>query len=360
MITEAVYDCLRHYKKRQRADTRCMFARLLGVTQGEARRVLRERGELYHEGVHRVARMLQQGLCERRLKLAPVRQDLRVDPSSKKCRKISILGIRQLLYDHVAVRGLAELARCVGEYQVSSIRGRGAAYGKRAVERWLRRKSCRYATKLDVRDFYGSVNREKLLAWLSRRVKNEPLMWLVGELVCSCPAGMAIGSYLSQTLANIFLSDLYHLAMERCVSKRGGRQVEHALFYMDDMLLLGRNKRQLRYAAFALMRRAGELGLQIKRNWQVHRVSREHPVDMMGYRFCHGVTTLRRRVFKAARRALLRVGRMIRRGGRIEVRLARRLASYQGYTASAACKRFLERMGAAFIYKRAFNATSYA
>lgn len=186
LIEEAVLECLRPAKKRQRADTARLFARVLGISRRKAGAVLRERGALYMTAV-----------------------------------------------------------RKIGEYQVSSIPGRGAAYGKRAIERWLRDGGGKYAVKMDVRDFYGSIKRPVLMKWLHRHVKNRQLLWLVGQLVYSAPEGIPIGSFLSQTLANIYLSDLYHLAMEGCTSKRGRHQVAHAIFYMDDMLLLGSNKRQL-------------------------------------------------------------------------------------------------------------------
>ncbi len=359
LVKRAVLECLRPAKKRQRGDTRRLFSQLLRVKPAVARQALMERGELYMRGVELLVDMLTERIRARKLELRPVYQKRRMDPSSRKVRKISVLSIEQLLLDRVAVAGLSELGRRIGEYQVSSIPQRGAHYGKRAVERWLRKSSCRYACKLDVRDFYGSIKRPLLLDWLHKHVKNRPLLWLVGQLLYMAPEGMAIGSYLSQTLANIYLSELYHLAMERCVSKRGVRQVSHALFYMDDMLLLGSNKRQLRYAAFRLMEQAGELGLQVKPSWQVWRVEVRHPVDMMGFRFSAYRTTLRKRVFKAARRVLLRAARKLERGGYMGLRCAFRLASYNGYTAATDCHMFLERVGARFLYNKAFKKISH-
>ncbi len=355
LIVTAVLDCLHRAKKRQRADTRRLFARLLGVSPSRARRALAEQDELYFDGVQRAADMLLEKIRSRRLDLPPVYQQLRRDPGSKKIRKIAILSIEQLMLDHVAVLAMRELTRRVGEYQVSSIKGRGAAYGKRAVERWVAKKSCRYGVKLDIKDFYGSVKRPLLLRWLHEHVKNRPLLWLIGQLIYTVPQGIAIGSYLSQTLANIYLSDLYHLAMERCRSKRGKRQVAHALFYMDDMLLLGSNRRQLRFAVLTLIERAGELGLQIKRGWHVFQIEHKRPVDMMGYRFSQSRTTLRKRVFKSARRVIIRAKRRLRRGRGLSLPYAARLASFNGYTSSAACNRFLDQIGARKLYKAAFN-----
>lgn len=360
LIEAAVQECFTPAKKRKRADTRRLFARMLNISPSAARRALERRDSVYMEGVKRITAMLQESIAARSIKLKPITQQRRFDPSSGKTRTISILSIEQLLLDHVAVMGMRELAARVGEYQVSSIKGRGAIYGKRAIERWVRQKSCRYAVKLDIRDFYGSVQRPILMQWLTAHVKNEPLLWLVDRLLYTSPRGMAIGSYLSQTLANIFLSDLYHEATERCISKRGTRQVSHALFYMDDMLLIGPNKRQLRYAAFHLMERAGEMGLQVKPQWQVHRITKKHPIDMMGYRFSPYCTTLRKRIFKLARRPLLRARRAYRHGKRMGCRRAVRLASYHGYTARTACHDFLHRVGAVYIFKIAFTTISNA
>lgn len=361
LILRAVYECFRAAKKRKRADTCVLFARVLGFSKSATKRALLSKDENYHEGVRRIADMLRDSIIKRQLNLPKIRQEVRQDPSNRKLRLISILGIRQLAFDHIAVLALEELSARIGEYQVSSIPGRGAAYGKRAVEKWLSKTSCKYAVKLDIRNFYGSINRELLLGWLRKRIKNEPLLWLLQELICHCPKGMAIGSYLSQTLANIYLSDLYHLAMERCVNRRGNRQVKHALFYMDDMLLFGTSKRGLKAAVQMLIERASELGLVIKSNWHVFKIERHRPVDTMGYRFSHNTATLRRRVFKLARRVLLRAKRRYRVQGRLGMRMARRLASYYGYFVSSACKSFLARIGACLTFQLAFKEiASYA
>lgn len=121
------------------------------------------------------------------------------------------------------------------------------------------------------------------------------------------------------------------------------------------MLFLSSSKRQLKYAAYKISARAAELGLQVKPNWQIHRISRLHPVDMMGYRFSPYCTTLRKRVFRLARRALLRVRRAFRRGWPIGRRRAARLSSYHGYTSSTDCKLFLHRVGASRLFSLAFN-----
>lgn len=358
-IEMAVLECLKPAKKRKRSDTRRLFRDVLGVGGSKVRRILLERDESYYLGVKYISIVLYAKIENRNLNLRPVYQQERTDPGSRKKRTISILSIEQLMLDHVAVLGLQELSKRIGEYQVSSIPKRGAHYGKRAIQRWLRDKKCKYAVKLDIKDFYGSLNRDILFKWLRKRVKNDILLWLVEELVCQTESGMAIGSFLSQTLANIFLSELYHHAMERCVSSRGTRQIGHALFYMDDMLFLGANKRQLKDAVYKVIRKAQELGLEIKSNWNVFLVTNDRPIDMMGFRFSHSRVTLRKRVFKAVRRTLLRAARILKKDKRLSIRLCARLASYYGYIVAVACRYFLQRSNAMYTFQKAFTRISY-
>lgn len=196
-------------KKRQRGDTRRLFSQLLHVKPAVARQALMERGEVYMRGVELLVDMLTERIRARKPELRPVYQKRRMDPSSRKVRKISVLSIEQLLLDHVAVAGLSEL------------------------------------------------------------------------------------------------------------------------------------------------------GLQVKPSWQVWEVEVRHPVDMMGFRFSAYRTTLRKRVFKAARRVLLRAARRLERGGYMGLRCAFRLASYNGYTAATDCHMFLERVGARFLYNKAFKKISH-
>lgn len=106
------------------------------------------------------------------------------------------------------------------------------------------------------------------------------------------------------------------------------RLVTHVLFYMDDILLIGRGKADLRMAArmlSAYLRRF--LNLDVHPEWNAKRLALE-PIDMVGFTFRpHGRVNIRHGVFLRARRNFRRA----RRTASIPVWLARRLASYYGY-----------------------------
>ena len=102
--------------------------------------------------------------------------------------------------------------------------------------------------------------------------------------------------------------------------------------------------------------RVVELGLSIKPGWRVFRVGRKNeaggqPVDMMGFRFFRNVVTVRRRIFRRGRRALLRVLRCVRERRQVPVSLARRCVTYKGYFDFSDCARFLAAVRARFVFR---------
>lgn len=360
LIERAVLACLKPAKKRRRYDTIELFASMLGISRRQAAKSLAARDETYMHGVRLLVDRMHAELVAGEPDIRKPGMTERVDACSRKVRKVAVLNIRNLLYDHVAVLGLEEACRAIGEYQVSSIPGRGAAYGDKAIRNWLRKLGTRkvYHVKLDVRDFYGSVDQERLLAWLSSRVANKRLLWLVRLLVTSVDSGMAIGSFLSQTLANLYLSPLYHAAKERFFKVRRGKRINtfrHALFYMDDMLLLGTDRRAMVAGVCGLVAMAADsLGLKVKSGWCVREMCGRYPVDLMGFRYDGGKVSLRRRIYKYARRMLLRA----KRSGAVALKASCRLVSYKGYMERTAslpkwvdCARiFKEACKAASIY----------
>ena len=98
----------------------------------------------------------------------------------------------------------------IGANQCASIKGKGCIYGVRKIRRWLRNKSLKYFAKTDIRKCYESIDRKMLMDFLRKRIKNDLLLWLIETLISTFDKGLSIGSYLSQFLCNIYLSQLYH------------------------------------------------------------------------------------------------------------------------------------------------------
>ena len=98
------------------------------------------------------------------------------------------------------------------------------------------------------------------------------------------------------------------------------------LFYMDDILLVGRSKRDLTIAVKRIRAYLHDtLRLEIHPTWNVKHVGVE-PIDMVGFTFYPNHTGVRAGIFLRARRSFRRYAR-----NPTSLRLAYRCASYYGW-----------------------------
>lgn len=342
-VRSAVLECLRKRSKRMRPDTVRLFSSVGGVSRTQARRLLSDMDGRYYSIVDSITGIMVSELESGDLTLPPIRMRDKSDGKGGKVRRIAVQEIRQLLYDHVAVMAMWELNRLMGEHQVSGRKGMGQSMGARLVSKWVRGFNGRrfYFAKMDIRKYYNSVDVSRLVSWLGRRVKNARLLWLVDKLLRTGEPGLNIGSYLSHFLANLYLSDVWHYAKQRLDG------IRQALFYMDDLLLLGTNRRKLLRDAREVEFLLEAKGLKVKDGWQVHECSVHRPIDVVGVRFSRRLETVRKRIFRKARRALLRVNRAIKGRRRFTRTMACRLSSYHGWLVKASCTGFMRRTGEA-------------
>lgn len=206
----------------------------------------------------------------------------------------------------------------------SCIKGKGIHAAARAVVHALSdREGTQYCLKLDIRKFYPSIDHQVLKGLLRRKFKDENLLWLLEEIIDST-AGLPIGNYLSQYLANFYLSYFDHWIKEE-------KQVEHYFRYADDIVILFNNKSYL-HALLADIKNylQQELKLQVKDNYQVFPVA-ARGLDFVGYVFYHTHTQLRKTIKKS-------FARMIAKN-----KNRASIASYNGWAKHADCKHLLNK-----------------
>ena len=265
--------------------------------------------------IHDIAVSIYNEIDTQSIKLKPIIYQSRVDVSSGKVRKIGLASVKQQVYDYIAVKACKTMfLNKIGRYQCASIKGRGQTYGKKAIEKWIRKnpKKCKWVWKGDIEKFYPSVPHDKLKKLLKRDIKNSIVIYILFTLINTYIKGLCIGSYLSQFLANYFLSYAYHYLSEKCFKirhKRNGtiqrvRLLHYVLFYMDDIVIFGSSKKHLKLCIKALNRFLSmQLGLKIKNNEQLFILD-SRPIDMMGYRIYTDKTTIRKRIFKRANKMI--------------------------------------------------------
>jgi RNA-directed DNA polymerase len=171
----------------------------------------------------------------------------------------------------------------------SCIKRRGIHAAARGVQKALRdAPGSQYCLKLDIKKFYPSIDHEVLKGLLRRKFKDLELLWLLDEIIDSAP-GLPIGNYLSQYLANFYLTYFDHWIKEVL-------RVKYYFRYADDLVILSHSKTHL-HSIFTRIREylAVNLKLQVKSNWQVFPV-KSRGIDYVGYRFFHTHIRLRKTI----------------------------------------------------------------
>lgn len=191
-----------------------------------------------------------------------------------------------------------------------SLPKRGAHFGKRQIERWLRKdaKGTRNFEKTDIRHFYNNIRLWVLMRELGIRIKDDWFLYIIRRCLQGFKKGIPLGFYLSQWLANYLLEPLDKFITEHMGIKKYVR-------YMDDIVFFLPNKKQLHTALRRIKMFLGRrFRLKLKRNHQVCRFAYEkngkvtgRPLDMMGFVFYRNRTVLRKRIMIAATRLAKRM-----------------------------------------------------
>lgn len=142
--------------------------------------------------------------------------------------------------------------------------GKGMHRAVEKLQNWMRavsRKPGRwYYLKLDISKFFYRIDHEVLLNILRRKIYDERLLWLLGQIINSedtrfgLPAGatiesctpeqmladrgVPIGNLTSQMFANLYLNELDQFAKHQL-------KLHYYIRYMDDIIILYQDKRAL-------------------------------------------------------------------------------------------------------------------
>lgn len=181
----------------------------------------------------------------------------------------------------------------------SCIKGRGIHGAANALKKALEDvPNTTYCLKIDIKQFYPSIDHEILKQILRRKIKDKDLLWLLDEIIDSAD-GVPIGNYLSQYFANLYLTYFDHWLKEV-------KKVTYCFRYADDIVILHSSKEYL-HALLAEMREylGSKLKLTIKDNYQIFSV-KIRGIDFVGYVFFHTHIRLRKEIKKRFARMMFR------------------------------------------------------
>lgn len=170
----------------------------------------------------------------------------------------------------------------------SCIKERGIHKLLRNLKRDLKdTEGTRYCLKFDIKKFYPSIDHAVLKKLLRKKFKDPDLLWLLDEIIDSAP-GLPIGNYLSQYLANFYLSYFDHWIKEE-------KHARYYYRYADDIVILDSDKIRLHALLNEITNYLDELKLQVKENYQVFPVE-SRGIDFVGYVFRHSHIRIRKKI----------------------------------------------------------------
>ena len=345
-VEDAIYDCLKN--KWRRRDVSYFLAEYMMKDDEDIHSVARRCKKiayykstryLLYETITKAAVAIYTEIENRKIILRSIEYQYRYDIASDKMREIGISSIKQQIYDYLVVNACKKMLMAkIGFYQAASIKHRGQVFGKKAIERWIRndKKNTKCYYKCDIKKYYPSVNKRILKRMLRRDIKDNDILYVAFFLIDTYKGGLCIGSYLSQFLANYYLSYAYHYITEQSYSVRIKKNrkririnhVKHVLFYMDDIIIFSSSmkllKRAIRDFNWYI---ANKLELVVKPNSEIGN-ARTSRIDMMGYYMSIKNTLIRPKIFKKLSRLFLRLKN---RSTRFSLHISRRALSFYGW-----------------------------
>ena len=277
----------------------------------------------------------------RTLSFRPIHRYERYDGIARKKRIIGVESVKQQVVDHAVCLALKPLIDArLGYYQVASVGGKGQGLCRSALRRWVHGTT--YHVKLDVRKCYPSCGHGVVMRMLRKYVRGDDVLYACEALLATYDhGGLEIGSYFSLRIMQLVLSFAYH-HVEGLHKARRGRWVplvRHQIWHMDDALLLGADKRDLKRAVRSLERYLRtEWGLALK-PWKVARTSDREPLDIGGWVVRVGRCVMRGGTFLRARAAFMRFRRHPSPAN------ARGCSAYWGWVRAGDCPRLLQTLG---------------
>lgn len=286
----------------------------------------RSRGAVAHFALHRERELLsiQQDLEAGHYKPRPYRQFTIYE---RKPRRISAAHFRDRVVHHAVMKVVEPLLdKCFIEDSYACRKEKGVHRAVRRYQRWANQYP--YALKLDIASYFPTIDHQILRQQLRGKLKDSSVLSLLDNILENAPQtgssrvvyfpnddlftpmerrkGLPIGNLTSQFFANLYLNGLDHFIKEELRCKA-------YLRYVDDMVLLAKNKPQLHQWHRQIKTYLEALRLKIhprKANLFVVKTG----VDILGYRVFPDYCLLRNDNGHRFRRRLRRFARRYAQG----------------------------------------------
>ena len=148
--------------------------------------------------------------------------------------------INHLVAKHILIPSVMP---CLLDSNVASRKDMGCKAGIQFARDFHRKFSINHGTyyilKVDIHNFFGSINHDILKAKLLKKIKDKDALKIVFDIIESDDIGLSIGNMTSQILAIFFLNDFDYYVKEIL-------HIKGYIRYQDDMLLFHESKEYLK------------------------------------------------------------------------------------------------------------------
>ena len=148
-----------------------------------------------------------------------------------------------------------------------------------------------YILKMDIRKYFNSIDKKILYKILTRRIKDEKLLWLIRQILTAQKRqkGIEIGNYTSQTFANIYLNELDQYATRKL-------KVPFYYRYMDDIVILFKTKKDAKEALDKIKKFLKE-HLELELNDKTNIFRGKQGVNFCGYKINENLSSKDARIY---------------------------------------------------------------
>ena len=206
------------------------------------------------------------------------------------------------------------ITKTLVNHAYGSVPEKGLHKASRYIAYWMKDyKKTKYCLKMDIHHFYESIDKNILKAKISKLFRDSRLTTILYKIIDSFEeTGIPLGYYTSQWFVLIYISELDHFIKEEL-------KIKYYVRYMDDMVILGGNKRELhRIRQIISDYLENKLHLKLKPDWQVFPIAytskkdnKEHgrPLDFLGFLFYHNKTIIRKHDLLALTRKATKIAK---------------------------------------------------
>jgi RNA-directed DNA polymerase len=212
--------------------------------------------------------------------------------------------------------------------------GKGTHAGADRLTRYLRISRRKwgqvYCLKVDIKQYFPSIDHDALKTIVRRKIKCPETLWLTDLIIDSGGdgiSGLPIGNLSSQLWANVYLSDLDHYVKERL-------REPYYIRYMDDFIILSNSKAHL-WRTRSLIGQYLTVKLKLIMNKKTAIFPVSQGIDFLGYRIWATHRLLRKSSIKRMKKKLKLLKWQLSQG-KLDVQHARAsIGSWLGYTKHA-------------------------